>query len=117
MELNSADAEKAIASVVSTHPSNPWKILDNSNNKVEHPTLQSPRKTSDDSFQQIMNDDVEQKKNLFKVQSKPLYVTQIEEKAIEELNSFYNTSFVAEEIITVSRVESGAVSTPVWKKF
>jgi len=117
MELNPTDAEKAIASVVSTPPSNPWKILDNSNNKVEHPTLLSPRKTSDDSFQQIMNDDVEQKKNLFKVQSKPLYVTQIEEKAIEELNSFYNTSFVAEEIITVSRVESGAVSTPVWKKF
>jgi len=64
-----------------------------------------------------MKEDVRQKENLYKAQSKPLYVTQIEEQAIEELKAFYNVDNITDEIITVARVETGAVAAPVWRKF
>ena len=51
-----------------------------------------------------------------KIQSKPLHVTQIEEKAMEELKKFYNVSSCRDEIITVSRLQTVSLATPVWKK-
>jgi len=102
-----------------TKTSNPWKIPTSppNNNSVIFSSLESPLKGTDESFHQIMKEDVKKKENLYKAQSKPLYVTQIEEQAIEELKAFYNASNITDEIITVSRVETGAVAAPVWRKF
>merc|ERR1712106_1057959 len=102
-----------------TKTSNPWKIPTSppNNNSVSFSSLESPLKGTDESFHQIMKEDVKKKENLYKAQSKPLYVTQIEEQAIEELKAFYNASNITDEIITVSRVETGAVAAPVWRKF
>ena len=63
-----------------------------------------------------MKEDVKKEENLVKIQSKPLHVTQIEEKAIEELKKFYNVSSCRDEIITVSRLQTVSLATPVWKK-
>lgn len=42
---------------------------------------------------------------MIKIQSKP-FISQIEEKAIEELKKFYNVSSCKDEIITVLRLQS-----------
>eukprot|EP00092_Neocalanus_flemingeri_P007797 GFUD01008418.1.p1 GENE.GFUD01008418.1~~GFUD01008418.1.p1 ORF type:complete len:1264 (-),score=415.99 GFUD01008418.1:202-3993(-) len=102
-----------------TRTSNPWNIPTSppNNNSFSFSSLESPKKGADESFEQIMKEDVKQKANLYKAQSKPLYVTQIEEQAIEELKAFYNANNSTEEVITVSRVQTGAIAAPVWKKF
>lgn len=106
-------------SATPTKIGNPWKIPTSppNNNSTCFSSLESPLKNSDESFHQIMKEDVRQKENLYKAQSKPLYVTQIEEQAIEELKAFYNVDNITDEIITVARVETGAVAAPVWRKF
>jgi len=117
IDLNSSIEKPKTATPTKT--GNPWKIPTSppNNNSVSFSSLESPLKTSDESFHQIMKDDVRQKENLYKAQSKPLYVTQIEEQAIEELKAFYNVDNITDEIITVARVETGAVAAPVWRKF
>ena len=97
---------------------NPWKLPSPTSPIKED--LSKDRnaeiKTSVDTFQQIMKEDVKKEENLQKVQSKPLHVTQIEEKAIEELKRFYNIENCKDEIITIARLEKGCIATPVWKK-
>lgn len=38
----------------------------------------------------------------------------MEDKAIEELLRFYNAEGLSDECITISRVEKGTYSTPLW---
>ena len=74
-------------------------------------------KETSGSFQKIIQDDITKEENLIKVMSKSLHITQIEEKAIEELRKFYNVAQCQDEIITISRLPKGSlVATPVWKK-
>merc|ERR1712059_75251 len=96
---------------------NPWNISNSSpnNNTSIFKSLESPHRI-DESFHEIMKEDVIKKENLYKSISKPLSVTQIEEKAIEELKAFYNAESCYDEIITVSRVETVAMAAPVWRK-
>eukprot|EP00090_Calanus_glacialis_P008375 TRINITY_DN16703_c0_g1_i1.p1 TRINITY_DN16703_c0_g1~~TRINITY_DN16703_c0_g1_i1.p1 ORF type:complete len:1265 (-),score=475.87 TRINITY_DN16703_c0_g1_i1:242-4036(-) len=117
IDLNSSIEKPKTATP--TRTSNPWKIPTSppNNNSISFSSLESPQKWTDESFQQIMKEDVKKKENLYKAQSKPLYVTQIEEQAIEELKAFYNADNCTEEVITVSRVETGAIAAPVWRKF
>ena len=95
---------------------NPWKL------PSQPQPSQSPEKeihaseTADRSFEQIMKEDHSKEEELIRVQSKPLQITQIEEKAIEELKQFYNVDTCRDETITVERVKKGALATPVWKK-
>ena len=95
--------------------SNPWKLTSEVSPEKEK-VLDLGRWNQDDTFQQIMKEDVKKEENLVKIQSKPLHVTQIEEKAIEELKKFYNVSSCRDEIITVSRLQTVSLATPVWKK-
>lgn len=42
------------------------------------------------------------------------FVFQKEDKAIEELNKFYNVEETFDEIIVIQRVDTGAVASPSW---
>lgn len=119
IDLNTNIEKPKAASATPTKTSNPWNIPTSppNNNSFSFSSLESPKKGTDESFEQIMKEDVKRKENLYKAQSKPLYVTQIEEQAIEELKAFYNANNSTDEIITVSRVETGAIAAPVWRKF
>jgi len=95
---------------------NPWNIPNSpipANNNFLRNDVDSLKK---ESFEQIMKEDVRQKENLYKAESKPLSVTQIEERAIEELRVFYNAENVTDEVITVSRVPSASMAPPIWKR-
>lgn len=39
---------------------------------------------------------------------------QMEDRAIEELNKFYNVQETEDEIISIQRVDTGAVASPSW---
>ena len=67
------------------------------------------------SFSKIMEDHVKEEKTLIKVQSKPLHLTQLEEKAMDELKKIYELQHPG-DCIVVSRVELGKSAPPVWKK-
>ncbi len=69
------------------------------------------------NFEQILNQEKKESENLFRAATKPLWVTQIEEKAIEELKVFYNVEKCFDENVKVSRVDEDRVlATPIWKK-
>lgn len=38
----------------------------------------------------------------------------MEDRAIEELNKFYNVQETEDEVITIQRVDTGAVASPSW---
>ena len=92
---------------------NPWKLPVQQFAEID--TFREDN-IPDDCFKQIMKDDFSKEEELIRVQSKPLQVTQIEEKAIDELKQFYNVDTCQDEIITVDRVKKGTLATPVWKK-
>ena len=69
------------------------------------------------NLQQILNQEKKESENLFRAAPKPLWVTQIEEKAIEELKVFYNVEKCFDENVKVSRADEDRVlATPIWKK-
>nr|CAI5845111.1 unnamed protein product [Callosobruchus analis] len=84
---------------------NPWKTIPDITDSI------SPKKST---INDIISDERKQKENLVKITSKLLVFTQMEDKAIEELHKFYNTENVTEEIISIERVNIGAVAAPVW---
>ncbi|VEN39985.1 unnamed protein product [Callosobruchus maculatus] len=84
---------------------NPWKAIPDITDSV------TPKKST---INDIISDEKKQKENLVKITSKLLVFTQMEDKAIEELHKFYNTENIAEEIISIERVNIGAVAAPVW---
>jgi len=104
---------------------NPWNIPSSpSTGSNPWNTPQSPRCgfledgfKAGQSFQQILREEVKEKDNLDRARSKPLSVTQIEERAIEELGCFYNVENTFDEIISIDRVEKGKIATPVWNRF
>ena len=99
--------------------SNPWNIPASPQIDLSFREINSdlPVRDPSGSFQQIIQEDITKEENLVKVMSKSLHITQIEEKAIEELRKFYNVAQCQDEIITISRQPKGSlVAAPVWKK-
>ncbi|XP_026320553.1 inhibitor of Bruton tyrosine kinase isoform X3 [Hyposmocoma kahamanoa] len=86
---------------------NPWKIC-------EVPMASSsPKAAKAMQFNEILADQKKQKDDFSRIMTKPLYLTQLEDKAIEELERFYNIHSVDDEWITVRRIEL-QVSSPQW---
>ncbi|GJQ66287.1 hypothetical protein Trydic_g4334 [Trypoxylus dichotomus] len=91
---------------VSESPKNPWKI-----NELTSPVSSPEQETS---LSAILMEEKKQRESLNKVMTKPLTFTQLEDKAIEDLQKFYNSSNCSEEVITTERVSNGCLSTPIW---
>ncbi|XP_063626736.1 inhibitor of Bruton tyrosine kinase [Cydia splendana] len=88
-------------------PKNPWKI-------VEVPVASSsPKQKKAMEFNQILADQKKMKGDSSRIMTKPLFLTQLEDKAIEELERFYNIHELDDELITVCRIEL-QVSSPQW---
>ncbi|XP_013137356.1 PREDICTED: inhibitor of Bruton tyrosine kinase [Papilio polytes] len=87
-------------------PKNPWKIC-------EAPIASSSPKSKAIEFNQILADQKKQKDDFSRIMTKPLALTQLEDKAIEELERFYNVHEIDDEWITVRRIEL-QVSSPQW---
>ena len=66
---------------------------------------------------QIQSDEKRESENLSRAVTKPLSVTQIEERAIEELKQFYSVDRIFDENIRVCRIDEDRIlATPIWKK-
>lgn len=66
------------------------------------------------NFSDIIADELQQRDNLTKMKTKSLQLTQLEDKAMEDLLSFYNASNVFDERITVQRVLNTNIAKPTW---
>ncbi|XP_030748159.1 inhibitor of Bruton tyrosine kinase isoform X2 [Sitophilus oryzae] len=86
-------------------PKNPWKVLPS-------PVTEVNRK--EEGMESIIIDEKKQKENLVRMQNKPLALTQLEDKAMVELERFYGVGQVEEELISVERVTTGMVAAPIW---
>jgi len=87
-------------------PKNPWKLPDDPVSPVNS--------LRNDNIETIISSERRQKENLVKITSKQLVFTQLEDKAIDELNRFYNVDNIEDEVIIVERVSMGAVALPIW---
>lgn len=88
-------------------PKNPWKLC-------EVPiTSNNPHMSKIVEFNKILTDQKKQKEDFSRIMTKPLLLTQLEDKAIEQLEKFYNASEIDDEWITVRRIEL-QVSSPQW---
>merc|ERR1719370_2836932 len=103
-------------SVTPTKVSNPWKNIPSTQNDEVKFKEVAKQEQKDVSFVNIMQADAKEEENLTKITSKPLNITQIEERAIEELRTFYNADGATGEVITVTRVQKGVMAAPVWKR-
>jgi len=106
-------------SVSPTKVSNPWKNIPSTQThdvKFKEVAKMEKMEQQDVSFVNIMQADAKKEENLTKITSKPLNITQIEERAIEELRAFYNADGATDEVITVTRVQKGVMAAPVWKR-
>lgn len=95
-----------------------WSIIppleDSKKNDKEINLGTSPPTVS--SFVEIIASEKKEKDNLFKMKAKPFTLTQLEDKAIEELYEFYNASNVFDERISVQRVLPINIAKPTWIK-
>ena len=66
-------------------------------------SLPSPKPSAERNFSSIIRDERKDKSNYEKIMSKSLILTQIEEKAIQELSEFYNIDNIFDEHISISR--------------
>ena len=94
---------------------NPWKKVAAASTTPASKDCHVSSSSSTD-FKNILKDEVRQTANLVRAKSKSLEVTQLEEKAIQELLVFYNAKHVTDETIRVERVDEGPLATPVWNK-
>lgn len=87
---------------------NPWKVLDvKPNDSITFDVVQR-------DISAIIKSERVQKENLNKMRNKLLSCTQIEDRAIFELEKFYNIDNIEDEIIEVRRVDSDNVAIPTW---
>ena len=102
---------------------NPWHKENSQESSNINPPISSPYRNSHKNvtlndkpatFQDIMHQEVLEKQNLHRAQSKSLAVTQLEERAIQELKLFYNVDNIFDELITVDRANTSTLATPVW---
>ena len=115
-----AGVEIPTKSVTPTTPTNPWKLSVSSPQSEiinSSPMETSPISRNDESFERIMKEDEAVEERKVQVASRPLHYTQMEERAIAELEQFYNAAGCTEEIITVTRMEEPVdLPAPVWRK-
>ena len=97
---------------MATSPPNPWKIIPQQQSRQ----IEQNQSEIISSFHEILREENEQSQNLTRARSKPFNVTQLEESAIQELQTFYNVDSVFDEFITVERVDQGVLATPVWNR-
>lgn len=126
-------AEGKSDSIVSTSQSPPtraWAVLNNPEcsfvDILKQTKFGSPSGSSESShirametvitpnFSAIIADELQQRDNLTKMKTKSLQLTQLEDKAMEDLLSFYNASNVFDERITVQRVVTTNIAKPTW---
>ncbi|XP_028158186.1 inhibitor of Bruton tyrosine kinase [Ostrinia furnacalis] len=105
--LEDSFANKLNVDTTPAKPKNPWKIC-------EPPTASSsPNRPKTMEFNQILTDQKKQKEDSSRIMTKPLTLTQLEDKAIEDLERFYNVHEIDDELITVRRIEL-QVASPQW---
>ena len=68
---------------------------------------------SGNTFKDIMDSEAMRKQNFDRAQTKSLASTQDEERAIVELETFYNVANVHEEIVARVRPQAD-MATPIW---
>lgn len=100
--LSFEDSPKSVISSVAP-VTNPWKVLPA--NEKASPDVEA-----------ILKEESVQSENLNRAKSQPFHVTQMEEKAMSELKTFYNADNVFDESITIERVEKAVLATPIWKR-
>jgi hypothetical protein len=98
------EANSSLAQSPPTATPNPWKIRP------------QPAMVEDLGLIDILQEEVIQSQKLTRAQSKSLFVTQTEEKAIADLKAFYNVDNVFDEYITVDRVDQRVLATPFWNR-
>ncbi|XP_044735447.1 inhibitor of Bruton tyrosine kinase [Chrysoperla carnea] len=86
---------------------NPWKKVD---------VVPEQNINSGILFPDIIACEQKKKENLTKMIAKPLILTQIEDRAIEDIKRFYNVENVFEEYLTVQRVTNNNIAVPQWVK-
>jgi len=109
----SAEAEPKTTTPTKQAAANPW-------NRVKTPEVEKPfsellAAEANRSFTDIMAEDVQVERTLVKEQSKPLHLTQLEEKAMQELKQIYELQHPADRV-SVQRVQRGNAAAPVWRK-
>ena len=134
--------------ITQPEPANPWKIVNmpvqsepiqiqsprsaqkdktrlngsfEAKSPMQNPSLSMPSTSKgpkNKDFNKILEDEKKQKQYYDKIKSKSLILTQIEEKAIEELRDFYNVDNVFDENITVDRYKptsQNMINFAVWQ--
>lgn len=106
---SSLNAVEPCSPILSESPKNPWKICTEFTNVSPIGSPSTPA-----TMDSIIIDEKRQKENFVKMKTKLLVHTQMEDKAIEDLQKFYNVDSVFDEIVSISRVQIGSVASPVW---
>lgn len=104
--LNDYLSDKLNIGSPTSKPKNPWKLC-------ETPIACNSANFKPVEFDKILTDQKKQKENSSRIMTKSLTLTQLEDKAIEQLERFYNVHEIDDELITVRRIEL-LVSAPQW---
>ncbi|CAG2111076.1 unnamed protein product [Medioppia subpectinata] len=116
-----SNSPKSFAQMAVSPPkslSNPWKSKDSpspTTASIDQSFLRNYPQMATISMKDIVREEEEQIQNLRALQTKPLHLISIEDKAIEELLTFYKANANPDECITVERV-STRMAEPVWTR-
>ena len=91
---------------------NPWNRTATAVVKPEQPLTQPQQQQK--GFKDIMVSEALRRQTFERAATKSLASTQDEERAIVELEAFYNVSNVWDETITVERAGPKELATPIW---
>lgn len=114
-----SNSPKSFAEMAVSPPklySNPWKQIEGcspNTSNINQTFVSNYPKMETISMRDIVRAEEEKLQNLKALQTKPLHIISIEDKAIEELLDFYKANDNPNEYITVERVVS-RVAEPVW---
>ena len=90
---------------------NPW-------NRAPAPAVAAvappTKQQNGNTFKEIMDREAQRRQNFERAATKSLASTQDEERAIVELEAFYNVANVFDETITVERAQPKEMATPIW---
>lgn len=97
------------------------KLQNHYNHPIKHASKSNSAKKVSPSFEKnfssIVRDERKEKSNHERILSKPLVLTQIEEKAIVELANFYNIDNIFDENIKIQRkVHKASLSLSQWQQ-
>ena len=101
--------------VVRKPAANPWTARSPTQQESVFADLLAAEEELNRSFSEIMEEDVREEQTWIQAKTKPLHLTQTEEKAMQEFKKAYELQHPG-DVITVARVDSGNMAAPVWKK-